>query len=605
MPRKNTVSILVFVCAGYAALTISRSPALAQVSPPPGLIDPGRRVDWSQAGVAGGIPHRAAGTCATLDPSATAADINAAIAACRDGVVFLTAGTYHLTEGITFRGSSRVTLRGAGPDRTVLEFTGSNPCGGLHANVCVIGSSVWSGNIPAANIRDWTAGYGKGATEITVSSSAGMSVGMVIIVDQLDDTADTGGVIVSDIVNLFSHEGGAPGRHDRAQQQFVQVTAIDGDRITISPGLYMPNWRASQQPQVWWWGETALLNGIEDLTVDHADSTEISGIGFQNAYNGWVKNVRSLRPRRNHVWLNQAARIEVRDSYFFGTKHAAAQSYGVESFTSSDDLVVNNIFHQVTSPLMLGPNSGSVFAYNYLIDMTYYIPTWMMAGIVGGHDAGTGMNLFEGNIGNQFIMDLYHGTGSFATLFRNRLAGTEPGKTQWGNTIPINIWAFNRFINVVGNVLGTLGHHRIYEDSVAPTAIRGTPERSIYVLGFSGSSEYQPLGVDPLVMTTMLRWGNYDYATGRAHWNPEEVPAGHPVPSSQTLPASLFLPARPAWWGALPWPAIGPDVSGGHDPAGHTHKIPAQVCYENTPRDAEGRLIFDANACYTAVTGGS
>jgi hypothetical protein len=420
----------------------------------------------------------------------------------------------------------------------------------------------------------------------------------VIILDQMDDTDDHGGVIVSDTVNKFSLDGWAPGRPDRAQQQFVQVTAIDGVRVTISPGLYMPNWRASQQPQIWWWGQTALMNGIEDLTVDHADSSEMSGIGFQNAYNGWVKNVKSLNPGRNHVWLNQAARIEVRDSYFYGTKHTAAQSYGVESFTSSDDLVTNNIFHHVTSPLMLGPNSGSVFAYNYTIDMTYFIPTWMMAGMVGGHDAGTGMNLFEGNVSNQFTMDLYHGTGNFATVFRNRLSGTEPGKVQWGNTIPISLWAFNRFNNIVGNVLGTLGQHLIYEDSIAPNAVRGVPERSIYVLGFSGSGEYQPLGTDPLVMSTMLRWGNYDYATNQTRWNPDEVPVGHPVPATWDLPASLFLAARPAWWGSLPWPPIGPDVTGGDDPAGHAHKIPAQACYNTSPRDSNGVLLFDARYCY-------
>jgi hypothetical protein len=443
------------------------------------------------------------------------------------------------------------------------------------------------------------AGYTKGTTELTVESSVGMHVGMVIVLDQLDDTEDHGGVITSDIIGTFSFEGGAPGRWNRAQQQFVQVTAIDGNRLTISPGLYMPNWRASQEPQVWWWGETASMIGIEDLTLDHSEGSEVSGIGFQNAYNGWVRNVKSLNAARNHVWINQAARIEVRDSYFYGTKHERAQSYGVESFTSSDDLVVNNIFHRVTSPLMLGPSSGSVFAYNYMTDMAYYIPTWMMGGIVGGHDAGTGMNLFEGNVANQFAMDLYHGTGGFATVFRNRLTGTEPGKIQWGNTTPINIWAFNRFINVIGNVLGTPGYHGVYEDSTAPTATRGWPERSIYVLGFSGAGEYNWLRNDPVVMSTLLRWGNYDYATSQTHWNPAEIPEGHPVPATLDLPASLFLSARPSWWGNMPWPAIGPDVAGGQDPAGHVHQIPAQVCFENSGRDTRGRLIFDSRTCST------
>ena len=53
------------------------------------LIDAGRRVDWSQAGVTGGIPNRNT-ICATLNAGATAAQINSAIAACPVGqVVFL------------------------------------------------------------------------------------------------------------------------------------------------------------------------------------------------------------------------------------------------------------------------------------------------------------------------------------------------------------------------------------------------------------------------------------------------------------------------------------------------------------------------------------
>jgi hypothetical protein len=568
----------------------------------PEVISPTRRIDWTQAGVSGGIPDRADGTCATLGPSATASDINSAIAACENGVVSLKTGTYTLSSGITFKGSSNVTLRGAGPEQTILKFTGSDPCGGYAADICIQGSEVWSGNVPAGNIRQWIAGYNKAANEIVLDSAAGLSVGSVIILDQLNDTADTGGVIVSDALGKFSLDSAAPGRKNRAQQQFVRVTGINGDRVTISPGVYMPNWRASQQPQVWWWGETAFLNGVENLTVDHSQSSEMSGIVFHNAYNGWVKNVKSLNAKRNHVWLNQAARIEVRDSYFYGTKHAASQSYGVEAFTTSDDLVVNNIFEHVTSPIMVGPSAGSVFAYNFMTDMHYATPTWMMAGIFGGHDAGTGMNLFEGNVANQFSMDLSHGTGSLATLFRNRLTGTESGKTQWANTIPINIWAFNRFINVVGNVLGTSRHHRVYEDSVTPLATRGQPERSIFVLGFSGSSEQQPLGNDPLVIATMLRWGNFDYATNQVRWNPDEIPSGEPVPATRTLPASLFLSARPAWWGAMPWPAIGPDVAGGADPAGHAHKIPAQVCFESSSRSADSTLVFDARNCYRSAS---
>jgi hypothetical protein len=303
------------------------------------------------------------------------------------------------------------------------------------------------------------------------------------------------------------------------------------------------------------------------------------------------------------VWLNQAARIEVRDSYFYGTKNAASQSYGVESFTTSDDLIINNIFQRVTAPIMTGPNTGSVFAYNFLTDMHYTRPSFMIAGIQGSHDAGTGMNLFEGNVANAFLMDLYHGASALATLFRNRLTGTEPGKKQ-GNTVPVNIWAYNRSVNIVGNVLGTPGYHRVYEDSRATTETRRDPDRTIYVLGYSGvgANISDRIAYDPRVASSLLRWGNYDYATRQTWWSPSEIPAGNPVPPNRILPASLFLPGRPSWWGTTRWPPIGPDVSDGDDPAGHAHRIPAQVCYETSAKNADGSLFFDPGKCYGART---
>src|SRR6185503_18610015 len=93
-----------------------------------------RRIDWSQAGVSGGIPNRST-ICATLNPGATAAQINSAIAACPAGqVVKLNAGTYSLSSGIDFNARSNVTVRGDGPDRTFLVFTGGVSCGGLGAD---------------------------------------------------------------------------------------------------------------------------------------------------------------------------------------------------------------------------------------------------------------------------------------------------------------------------------------------------------------------------------------------------------------------------------------------------------------------------------------
>ena len=101
-------------------------------------IDPSRRIDWSQAGITGGIPNRST-ICATLNPGATAAQINSAIANCpADQVVFLNAGTYNLSGGIDVT-KSHVTLRGAGADKTKIIFSPGSAagCRGAWANVCM------------------------------------------------------------------------------------------------------------------------------------------------------------------------------------------------------------------------------------------------------------------------------------------------------------------------------------------------------------------------------------------------------------------------------------------------------------------------------------
>jgi len=82
--------------------------------------------------------------------------------------------------------------------------------------------------------------------------------------------------------------------------------------------------------------------------------------------------------------------------------------------------------------------------------------------------------------------------------------------------------------------------------------------------------------------------------------------------------ASFYLSAQPSWWrtpwGTPPWPAIGPDVTGGdisNSPTGgHAWKIPARLCFENSAIDpacpsSNPRIrLFDANICY-GVSGGS
>lgn len=573
-----------------------------------GIIAPSRMINWSSAGVTGGIPNRTT-ICATLSPGASAAQINSAIASCpSDQVVYLNAGTYNLSSGIDFSGHSNVTLRGAGSDKTFLVFTGDASCNGLGADVCIAGSNSWQGG--PNNTANWTGGYSKGTTQITLSNTNNLHPGSsIIVLDQLDDSSDTGGVFVCSTQGVCSTEGsGGSGRSNRAQQQIVTVTAVSGSTVTISPGLYMPNWRASQSPGAWWANQITSGDGIEDVSLDHSGSNDTTGIGFTNASNSWVKDVRSLTPNRNHVWLYIAAHITVESSYFYGTANAANESYGVEAYQSSDCLIENNIFQHITSPLVpAGTDSGTVYGYNYTID-DYRASSgnWMMAGYQP-HTAGGNMSLFEGNFVNGVEIDDIHGTTDFLTFFRNRLLGQESGKTN--NTMALDIEAYNRFVNVVGNVLGYPGYHKQYQD-LSPNG-SGCPT-SIYTLGWSGQCGGTAGSVpdDPLVLSTLFRWGNYDTVTGAVRWDSTEVPSGlslyaNPVPSTQSLPASFYLSSQPSWWstpwGTPPWPAIGPDVTGGSGPAGHSYDIPAKLCYDNTSKDSNGILNFSATGCYKSA----
>jgi len=593
------------------------------------LINSVRSIDWSSAGVTDDIPTRTTvfeslgtpGKNAGFAQSVTAAQINAAISSCPAGqVVYLNPGTYDLSDnGIIM--TSNVTLRGAGADQTILILNVTSGCGGLWATVCFAGSEEWTGypttQPGGSNTAEWTSGFTKGTTQITLSNvgSSGLTVGQYIFLDQANDTTDNGNFFVADQnknLTPCSLEGGAPGRTingiDRNQIQIVQITGIKNGVYTISPGLYSPNWRSSQNPGVWWPSSIIQYAGVENMSIQATDSAgEYSTIGMENSANCWVKGCRLIRTlTRNHIWFYQSAHNTVRDCYFFGS-HVSSEAYGIESFMSSDNLAVNNIFQQVTAPIVIGPALGSVFAYNYSINDTSSATNWMMASEVG-HDAGVEYILLEGNVSAEYLSDVYHGTQDFVTLFRNRLTGWERGKTE--STAAIGIWSYNRYLNIIGNVLGEPGFSSVYQTSLGVSLTSGT----IYDLGSGNTEGSVVVPSDSMVAKTLMRWGNYDVVNNAVQWNASEVPSGlnkfgNPVPGSKVLPASLYLTIKPSWWGTMPWPAIGPDITGGDitGVAGHAYRIPSEVCYESMGGSTDGTgktLSFNSDKCYGVTTTG-
>lgn len=621
-------------------------PCVAHAQAWTGVIAPARAIDWSNAGIPGGIPSRTV-ICATLASTSTAAQINSAIASCPSGqVVSLGAGTFNLTTGITFGSTSNVTVRGQGANSTFLVFTGDNSCNGPGADVCIAGSNSSPG--AEQNVCDWTAGYAQGSTVITLAncgttapakgSLTNLKVGSLLILDQVDEATDTGNIWNCLANGPCSNNGsggfvrndgpGVGGIASRSQEQGVVVTAINGAIITVSPGLYMPNWRSGQAPQAYFANSYLTLDGIENVSIDNTNSPGNECVLMMNCVKCWVAGIRSIMGGRDHVEFLEAAHSVVRDSYFYQNKSHASVSYAIELNNAYDNLIENNICQQVTDscPNNNGPSVGNVAGYNFGIDEAYGANGWMQASFYQ-HASGDEFYLWEGNIGTGYTADNVHGTHHFNTLFRNYLIGNNQSLCGGGpctaQTIPIQLYASSRYFNIVGNVLGQAGYHNNYTClGTASNCANGN--KSIYTLGATGNGGTASSSItgfclqpactthgdfDPQTYDYLMRWGNYDTVNATVQFNNSEVPSGipqysNPVPPSQLLPASFYLATKPSWFGSVPFPAIGPDVTNGNIPnlGGHANMNPAQACYANVmggPAAGTGGLLaFDANSCY-------
>ena len=598
-----------------ALLLLVASPITTAAEPWEGVLDSSRATTWSSAGVDNGIPDRNA-ICSTLNPGATVSQINNAISNCPSGqVVFLSAGTYNLGGGMIKIGKNNVTLRGAGADQTKLVFSGRGSCNGVSASLCISGSWIQGGyGTSPQNLTNWTSGYSKGSKNLTFASTSGLTSGTRVILEQLDDSSDSDGVYVcgtGQVCGYTSH--GGDNRGNRFQRQIVLVESVSGNNVTISQPLHMPNWRASQNPTARWANGTVSGSGFEDLSIDLLGATNTRGqesnVAIVGSANSWVKGIRSVMGDRSHVMVYQSTQITVRDSYFYGSYNGVSTSYGVETFAASSSILVeNNMFQHNTNPLIINDGgSGSVYGYNFSIDNFRADVKNLMSATFQVHSPGTSMILVEGMDGLAAAADNWYGTVHFVTFFRNHLYGdiyNNPSKST--QTQIFQIAAYSRFFNFIGNVLGRSGYYRTYE----PNGSVGCGSDYIFCFGYSHANG----GVtDTRTKPTSMRWGNYDNVSASTHsggkFLSSEVPTSlakysNPVPVNQSLPASMYLTRKPDWWGSTPWPAIGPDVSGGDVSGydGHANKIPARKCWEQGTVDSvygsRNVIAFNADSCY-------
>ena len=563
------------------------------------LIPADRLADWrpgAAVGVPGGIPadrtHLIDVTKAPYNADKTgAADaqpgIQKAIADAKDkDVVYLPAGTYRLEKPIRIGYKSRFTLRGAGMGKTLLlMYSGCNPAFDLGS--CASGADWWYQNRQKFDI---TGSPQRGATVLNLGDTKALN------------TYPDGGI--GQIVQLsLKNDPRLPvmpqGSFEHLRKQLSRIAAKTATTVTISPGLLF-DLPASLAPVLRPAGGRVEFVGIEDLTVDGANTNAPIGIRIDAAYGCWIKNVAVLNITNYHIELGDSLQSEIRHSYVYKRKGAGSNGAGILFGNCTSCLIEDNILVEQFPHVEVNGVSGSVVAYNFCYDSAVFVGHEGMLGcsIDTNHGPHSSFNLYEGNVAPRFQCDGYHGSASHDTAFRNWFHATsDKTKEFW---ICVNLNRFTRDYSIVGNILGKKGY--AWEYQVEPRGF-AYEKHYIYSLGYPnmgngwsngktaqlskgkpwedwvkvmaggthpGANGFQELDLD-VPATTILK-GNYNYKDNGVAAS-ESLGGG-------TLPKSLYLKEKPEWFGNLAWPPFGPDTDF------EKNKIPAQVRFEAMAKTA-------------------
>jgi hypothetical protein len=660
-----------------------------------GVLDASRATDWSQAGIQGGIPSGSWAQCGSTIAAygssgsyASPSTITNALNSCSgtSKYVLLGAGDFYLNSGIVISGKDHVELRGMGPKQTRLHFSSGATCNGGGAT-CLINfessDTNYAGGSPTS--YSWNSGYTQGSTSIQVASSASIQVGTMVVLDQCDTgysgTSCSGRA--TDNGNFFScqdayNPSGPTGcsfngplgasRPHRGQQEMHQVTACSpscnnggATTLTFAEPLIHPNWASGQTPMAWFIQPSQYV-GMRNFSIDGSNfgySSIVAGPSFNNVANYWISNVAMTSFPNITLYIVQSMHGEIESNYIYnsGQSNASSDNSAINWF-GGYNLLDNNIIQNAHLAFIAnGPNAGNVVAYNYQVN-GYTGNGTVFGQFWPGHASGADYNLYEGNVGTMYDTDQTHGTQLMDTLYRNLFTGWEScsngncGSDSQKNADSAAVMqlSFNRYGNIVANVLGTPGVSTLgYQYSNSEYFFSSTTG---YPLNWGSGNQCSPpncaggpIPMDSGVKTTSMLWGNWDSYDNAIRWNSAEVPTSisvypNSVPTSCTssgsCPASFYYSAKPSWWSSsIPFPAIGPDVSGGNvgqcggTPnasgqfalvpadnasqcaghglntawAGHVNAVPAMDCYLSTmggpPDGTGGALAFDAASCYS------
>ena len=564
--RAWTVSLAVAVGALAHVL-----PATADVLPPE------RRTVWNP-GIPGGVPVRST-VCATVNASTygngtvdATAGIQAAINACPvNQVVQLSAGDFLVNGSFPITINKGIVLRGAGPQTTRLRKTSTA------ANPVILVGERWLQEAASVNL---TANAAKGATSVQVTSAAGFSAGQLVV---LDETTDDGYVYWG--VDPAAAPGGAARgwftRYNRPVGQMLEIASVSGNSVSFTTPLHIGFDTAHVAQLTRYTIPYGAKNaGVEDLYVRGGQDDNIT---VRLALYSWVKNVESDWSIGDSVALDSCFRCVLRDSYVHDTPNPNPGGDGymlsVAHYTA-DSLVENNIFINGNKVMVMrASGGGNVIGYNYF-DNGYIenVPGWMETGLNASHLTCPHFELFEGNQAFNIDGDDTWGGAVYNTFFRNHATGKRRSFADTASRRAIGLMYGHYYYSFVGNVLGTPGQSPAPFSRFAYEDLFPWEDDPVGMWRIGYTPVNWDAAPDARVVSTTHRHGNFDYATNSVRWT---------TGFDQTLPASLYLTSKPAFFGDNPWPWV--------DPTGTTrlYVLPARARYDaGTPNGTVRRYLL-------------
>jgi hypothetical protein len=579
-----------------------------------GEIIPADRITTWNPGLnaVGGIPNRTT-IYQTLSPRGGSLDDTAAIQraldACPPGqVVKLSPGTFNINGSGLYLRRSDCTLRGSGTGALGSGDGGTRLIKAdrdTNRNFAIL----YVGNNPGqfSSSINLAADAIKGANSLTLVSTPRVKAGDIVLVDQVTD---------DDPRVWWGPQHDPPGggsrrwfaRQDRSLAQIMEVTAVNGNTVTFSTPFHI-TYKAEYAAQLSRYANQVLHGvGVEDLYVYGG----MGGDGHGNlsislcAY-CWVRNIEAHWSVGTSVGFYATFRSVLRDSYIHETPDpnpgGAGYLVGL-NLGASDNLVENNVMWNGNKNIVMrATGGGNVIAYNYMDD-SYgaAYPHSPEAGLNAGHYTTPHMELLEGNYSDNYKGDSYWGNSIYITVFRNWLSALRAARSplntytfksgnciykygDYSGRVAVDVQAFSNYTNFVGNILGTsnqqlLGYNSnscfnstevgwTYENLHRPLSQNIVPMWNIGALQTRAGWQWVSNAYE-----TQLRQGNWDWVTKSQIWYHSIGATGSSSNGTpQVIPGSLYLTAKPAFFGSNPWPWVNPSN-------GSVTTLPAKACLE-------------------------